>query len=76
MAVLPTHRRRGILAQLMSDQLEIVQRGDVFAALNASESQIYGRFGYRAADEAVSFELATGRGSAACETGGRIRLVA
>ena len=61
-AVLPTHRRRGILAQLMSDQLdEIVQRGDVFAALNASESQIYGRFGYGAADEAVSFELATDR---------------
>jgi predicted acetyltransferase len=42
-----THRRRGILRQLMARQLDdVVERGDPLAALTASESAIYGRFGY------------------------------
>ena len=46
-AVLPTHRRRGVLTQMMRRQLDDVRaRGEVLAALWASESVIYGRFGY------------------------------
>ena len=77
-AVLPTHRRQGILTRLMRSQLdEVVERGDVFAALNASEAQIYGRFGYGPADRALAFELATERSafSRPPEVGGRVRLV-
>ena len=45
--VAPTHRRRGILRELMRRQLDDVrERGEPLAALNASESAIYGRFGY------------------------------
>ena len=46
-AVLPTHRRRGILRQLMMRQLnDIYGWGEPIAALWASEAAIYGRFGY------------------------------
>ena len=45
--VSPTHRRRGILSELMRRQLhDIRERGEPLAALWASESVIYGRFGY------------------------------
>ncbi len=45
--VMPTHRRRGVLTQLMRDQLDdLRERGEPLAALWASESVIYGRFGY------------------------------
>lgn len=45
--VLPSHRRRGILRDLMRRQLEDVHRwGEPLAALWASEASIYGRFGY------------------------------
>jgi predicted acetyltransferase len=45
--VLPTHRRRGILTDLMRRQLEDTHRlGEPVAALWASEAPIYGRFGY------------------------------
>lgn len=46
-AVLPTHRRRGIMTKLMKKQLgDIYERGETIAALHPSESLIYGRFGY------------------------------
>jgi predicted acetyltransferase len=46
-AVLPTHRRRGILRRMMRAHLdEAHRRGQVLAALFASEGGIYGRFGY------------------------------
>ncbi len=46
-SVLPTHRRRGVLRQMMRKQLEDIRaRGEPAAALWASESLIYGRFGY------------------------------
>ncbi len=46
-SVLPTHRRRGILTKMMQYQLaDCRERGEVLAALGASESIIYGRFGY------------------------------
>jgi predicted acetyltransferase len=45
--VLPTHRRRGILTSLMRQQLDDLRaEGAAVAALWASESAIYGRFGY------------------------------
>jgi predicted acetyltransferase len=45
--VLPTHRRRGVLRELMRFQLDdLHRRGEPLAALWASESLIYGRFGY------------------------------
>ena len=46
-AVLPTHRRRGILRKLMRAQLDDIHaRGESLAVLWASEGGIYGRFGY------------------------------
>jgi predicted acetyltransferase len=45
--VRPTHRRRGILTELMRRQLDDVhERGEPLAILWASEAPIYGRFGY------------------------------
>jgi len=45
--VLPSHRRRGVLRELMRRQLDDVhKRGEPLAILWASESSIYGRFGY------------------------------
>jgi predicted acetyltransferase len=46
-AVLPTHRRRGILRAMIRYQLEDVhRRNEPLAILWASESNIYQRFGY------------------------------
>ena len=43
----PTHRRRGVLTNLMRHQLDDIRgRGWPWATLYASESAIYGRFGY------------------------------
>src|SRR5689334_7076903 len=45
--VQPTHRRRGVLTALMRKQLDdLHEQGAPLAALWASESLIYGRFGY------------------------------
>ena len=42
-----THRRQGILTQMMRAQLDQMhERGEPLAALSASESLIYGRFGF------------------------------
>ena len=46
-SVASTHRRHGILTELMRRQLDDTRaRGEPLAALWASESLIYGRFGY------------------------------
>lgn len=46
-SVQPTHRRRGVLRSLMAAHLdEVSARGEPLAGLWASESSIYGRFGY------------------------------
>ncbi len=43
----PPYRRRGLLTAMMAHQLEqVARRGEPLAALWASESLIYGRFGY------------------------------
>ncbi|MCU1375213.1 MAG: hypothetical protein JWO68_2499 [Actinomycetia bacterium] len=42
-----THRRQGLLRRMMDRQLDdVAARGECLAALTASESVIYGRFGY------------------------------
>jgi predicted acetyltransferase len=45
--VVPTHRRRGILTQMMRREIDdLHERGEPLAVLWASEAGIYGRFGY------------------------------
>jgi predicted acetyltransferase len=70
--VLPSHRRRGILTQLMRRQLdEIHERGEPLALLYASEGAIYGRYGYGLASLAgdISLPLAHARLNAGEPTG-------
>ena len=58
-AVAPTHRRRGILRAMMTQHLaEVHEKGEPLAALWASESSIYGRFGYGPASERAVMKLA------------------
>ena len=46
-AVQPTHRRQGVMTRMMHHQIkDIHERGEPLAALFASESIIYRRFGY------------------------------
>jgi predicted acetyltransferase len=62
-AVLPTHRRRGILTSLMRRQLsDIRERGEAVAALFASEAEIYGRYGYGPASWQAAFSFGRGEG--------------
>src|ERR687898_171091 len=62
-AVLPTHRRRGLLTAMMRRLLENVREaGEPVAALWASEGAIYGRFGFGVAAQAA--ELLAGRPAA------------
>jgi predicted acetyltransferase len=50
--VSPTHRRQGILREMMSAHLrEVRARGEPLSGLWASEAPIYGRFGYGVAAE-------------------------
>jgi predicted acetyltransferase len=56
--VLPTHRRRGIVRELMSAQLKDAHaRGEPIAALWASEGGFYGRFGYGLASICADMEI-------------------
>src|ERR1700712_3141396 len=55
----PPYRRRGLLRKMMTHQLEqVAERGEPLAVLWASESLIYGRFGY---GPAASRLVLTGR---------------
>lgn len=57
-AVLPTHRRRGVLRSMMEHQLgDVVERGDAVAVLTASEGSIYRRFGYGVAAERQTLKI-------------------
>jgi predicted acetyltransferase len=76
--VLPTHRRRGILTELMRRMLDqAAERGEPIATLLASEGQIYGRFGFGLAIPGQSFDVAIDRVRWAPGTGseGRTRLL-
>jgi predicted acetyltransferase len=76
--VLPTHRRQGILTQLMRRHLDMSrERGQPVAALWASEGSIYGRYGYGVAALACSISLERDRSAFAggAPAAGRARLV-
>jgi predicted acetyltransferase len=73
-----THRRRGILRALMREHLaDCRERGEPLAALWASESGIYGRFGYGLAAwmNSLRIERAHAAFAAAPEASGRMRIV-
>jgi predicted acetyltransferase len=65
-AVLPTHRRRGVLSSMMHRQLaDVRDRGEPLAVLWASESVIYSRYGYGRASWYLGFTLRRGEGTLA-----------
>jgi predicted acetyltransferase len=75
---LPSHRRRGILTQMMRHQLDdIASRGEPLAGLGASEAVIYNRFGYGLASQFVSAKVRKARAQlrSASSAGGRMRMV-
>jgi predicted acetyltransferase len=60
--VAQTHKRRGLLRRLMTASLDdAVERGQPVAALYASESAIYPRFGYGVTAPLVSYRIDTTR---------------
>jgi predicted acetyltransferase len=78
--VSPSHRRRGVLRQLMAHQLDdVAARGEPLAILTASESSIYGRFGYGLASSHASIEIDSTRSAfragAEPSAPGRVRLL-
>jgi predicted acetyltransferase len=57
-SVLPTHRRRGILRSMIAYHFaECEGRGELVSGLGASESVIYGRFGYGLATTFADYEI-------------------
>ena len=62
-AVLPSHRRRGILTDMMTHVIaDARQRGEAIAILYASESGIYGRFGFGIAAWQQRIRIGRGNG--------------
>jgi predicted acetyltransferase len=56
--VAPTHRRRGILTEMITSDLRAsADRGEPVGILIASEYPIYGRFGYGAAVDAATYTV-------------------
>jgi predicted acetyltransferase len=76
--VTPTHRRRGILRSLMTRLLDdVADRGEPVAALTASESGIYRRFGFGPATVRSRVEVVSRRATfrADVSTDGLVRYV-
>lgn len=70
-AVRPTHRRRGILRELMRLHLEDARRRELaISGLWATEASIYQRFGYGIATECHATEIADARGLTFLEPAG------
>ncbi|QXJ20651.1 GNAT family N-acetyltransferase [Actinomadura graeca] len=60
--VLPTHRRRGVLTSMVDRALaDAVTAGRPVAALWASQSAIYGRYGFGLANRSMGVEVDTSR---------------
>ena len=56
--VAPTHRRRGLLTEMITSELRrSAERDEAVGILIASEYPIYGRFGYGAAIEAAAYAI-------------------
>ncbi|MEV0599817.1 GNAT family N-acetyltransferase [Streptomyces sp. NPDC050315] len=61
-SVQPTHRRRGLLTEMMRQQLaDVRRREEPLAVLTASEPEIYGRFGYGVATRQAQLRVETKR---------------
>lgn len=76
--VLPTHRRRGITSALMARLLDdAAARGEAVTVLLASESTIYGRFGFGVATQFQSVHIETAASAFAVDPvdEGSLRLV-
>ncbi|MFJ1732516.1 GNAT family N-acetyltransferase [Streptomyces sp. NPDC088254] len=79
--VSPTHRRRGLLTRLMTDDLAAAkERGDVVATLIAAEYRIYGRYGFGPATTSTEWSVDVPRSGldprwSGPEDGGRVDLV-
>ena len=74
--VKPTHRRRGILRALMAAHLDDVrEKEEAIAGLWASETTIYGRFGFGPATHRLSLEINAPRLGLESATTGDVRLV-
>jgi predicted acetyltransferase len=77
-SVRSTHRRQGVLTRMMAHQLDdVAGRGEPLAVLTASETPIYGRFGYGLGTQFWGFtvERDGARLQAPSTAIGRIRLV-
>lgn len=72
-----THRRRGLLRELMTaDLAAAAERGTALAALTASEATIYGRYGFGIACPDQTVEIDTGpRFALASPPSGRVEIV-
>lgn len=77
--VAPTHRRQGLLTRMMTHQLaDLRRRGYSMSILVASESIIYGRFGYGWASSYQSLVIESDRDAFrpdAPAAGGRVHMV-
>lgn len=74
--VRPTHRRRGLLTEMMSRLHDDArERGEPTAALLASEAAIYGRYGYGPATEYRAVEIDTLHASLPEAPNGRVELL-
>jgi predicted acetyltransferase len=74
-SVLPTHRRRGILRSMIAYHFqEVEDRGEMVSALGASESLLYGRYGYGLATTFADYEIDPRRGQFLRPFAGRGRL--
>jgi predicted acetyltransferase len=76
--VLPTHRRRGIAAELMRALLDDArERGELLSVLYASEGGIYGRYGYGIGTIGLTLRIETARSAfvRGYASSGQIRLV-
>src|SRR3954470_409541 len=74
--VSPTHRRRGLLRQMMAADLAgAAERGEPLAILVASEWPIYGRYGFGPAADVVNYEIDARTARFAVAGAGEPRLV-
>ncbi len=76
--VLPSHRRRGVLTEMMRRHLaQVKERSEVVSNLWAAEWPIYGRFGYGRATVSADFtiEIRHGRFAEPLAAAGRVRII-
>jgi len=74
--VAPTHRRRGLLTEMIGNDLRAsAERGEPVGILVAAEYPIYGRYGYGAAVEAASYAVDLASTRFRRPAGGEVELV-